>query len=409
MIDPKKNRSTPKPKVIKPKIKPDAPNTQPGDEGNGHVLVVDARTQRFNGVNYRLHRSGRYACNVQKNNRSLHTDVWEYHNGTVPEGYVVHHEHRNPDGTFDKNENNIEWLRLMSKGDHSIYHLKYRPLIKRICPQCGKEFETNNSLQKYCTKSCAKRHARENSLVTRICPVCQKSFRVPCSDLRIACSDECEAELRRTKLPVAYEQFANMTSFDKNYAQGEMVMRTCPICGRAFPASRAKARIACSPECGAIVASVARAHRRAMEDQMHWSGEFLKLINKTLGVEIRTLVIKGEPWFVAKDVCDALALGDTSKVISRLDDDEKGVVSTDTLGGKQEMNIINEFGLYRLILESRKPEAEEFKRWIIHEVLPALRKYGRYVMEEEAALSDATPHRLSFPQRSRSSVDRLHH
>ncbi|MBQ9478179.1 MAG: Bro-N domain-containing protein, partial [Selenomonadaceae bacterium] len=306
----------------------------------------------------------------------------------------------NADGSFDKNENNIEWLRMMSKSDHSIYHHQNRASFKRICPQCGKEFETNNSLQKYCTKSCAKRHAKENALITRICPVCQKSFRVPCSDLRIACSDECEAELRRTKLPVAYEQFANMTSFDKNYAQGEMVMRTCPICGRAFPASRAKARIACSLECGAIVASVARAHRRAMEDQMHWNGEFLKLINKTLGVEVRTQVINGEPWFVAKDVCDALDIKNSRDAVARLDDDEKQLINVadNTVGstdgiprpGNPNMAFVNEFGLYRLVLESRKPEAEEFKRWIIHEVLPALRKYGSYVMKEEAALSDTT-------------------
>ena len=74
-----------------------------------------------------------------------------------------------------------------------------------------------------------------------------------------------------------------------------------------------------------------------------------------LGVKIRCLLINGEPWFIAKDVCDALGLTNSRKAVARLDDDEKGVTTSDTLGGPQQMNIVNEFGLYRLILESRKP------------------------------------------------------
>jgi len=67
---------------------------------------------------------------------------------------------------------------------------------------------------------------------------------------------------------------------------------------------------------------------------------------------------------VAKDVCDVLEIGNSRDAISNLDEDEKGVVNTDTLGGKQEMRIINESGLYSLILRSRKPEAKAFKKWI---------------------------------------------
>ena len=75
-------------------------------------------------------------------------------------------------------------------------------------------------------------------------------------------------------------------------------------------------------------------------------------------------------------MCRALGLGNSSKAIMPLDDDEKGITISDTLGGKQEMTTINEPGLYSLILRSRKPEAKAFKRWITHEVIPAIRKTG---------------------------------
>ena len=74
--------------------------------------------------------------------------------------------------------------------------------------------------------------------------------------------------------------------------------------------------------------------------------------------------------------------------LSRLDDDEKGISLTDTLGGKQEMTIVNEPGLYSLVLGSRKPEAKEFKRWITHEVIPSIRKHGMYATDELLADPD---------------------
>lgn len=95
--------------------------------------------------------------------------------------------------------------------------------------------------------------------------------------------------------------------------------------------------------------------------------------------KIRTFTIDGEPWFVAADVCRALEIGNPSMTVERLDDDEKGISTIDTLGGKQRMTIINEPGLYSLVLSSRKPEAKAFKRWITHEVIPAIRKYGGYM------------------------------
>lgn len=98
----------------------------------------------------------------------------------------------------------------------------------------------------------------------------------------------------------------------------------------------------------------------------------------------------GEPMFVAKDVCAALEVKNSRDALARLDDDEKGVVLTDTPGGEQQMQAVNEAGLYVLVLSSRKPEAKAFKRWVTHEVLPALRRDGGYMV----ARDDETPEEL---------------
>jgi|GEM_PF-3444948 len=93
---------------------------------------------------------------------------------------------------------------------------------------------------------------------------------------------------------------------------------------------------------------------------------------------IRVLSRQGEPWFVLADVCRVLELENPRNVTARLDDDEKGVHKMDTPGGPQEVTIINESGLYSLILTSRKPEAKRFRKWVTAEVLPRIRKTGRY-------------------------------
>lgn len=91
---------------------------------------------------------------------------------------------------------------------------------------------------------------------------------------------------------------------------------------------------------------------------------------------VRVVMRDGDPWFVAADVLAALSLD--RKALERLDADEKGVSSIHTLGGDQDMTIINESGLYSLILGSRKPEAKKFKKWVTSEVLPSIRKTGSY-------------------------------
>ena len=116
--------------------------------------------------------------------------------------------------------------------------------------------------------------------------------------------------------------------------------------------------------------------------------------------KVRVVMIDDEPWFVAKDVCDALEISNSRDALVRLDDDEKmtlnsvdtqkimSVDSTDghseKRGGARMMNVVNEFGLYNLILGSRKKEAKQFKRWVTHEVLPSIRKTGAYVQPEKA-------------------------
>jgi prophage antirepressor-like protein len=96
------------------------------------------------------------------------------------------------------------------------------------------------------------------------------------------------------------------------------------------------------------------------------------------GSQVRIVEINGEPFFVAKDACDVLDMSDVSMTLKRLDEDEKGTSLICTPGGTQRMAVVNEPGLYSLILGSRKPEAKAFKRWVTHEVIPAIRKTGAY-------------------------------
>lgn len=101
--------------------------------------------------------------------------------------------------------------------------------------------------------------------------------------------------------------------------------------------------------------------------------------------EVRTVMVSGEPWFVVVDVCKALELSNPTVAVSRLDEDER---SKFNLGRQGEGTIVNEAGLYSLILGSRKPEAKAFKRWITHDVIPAIRKTGGYIQGEESMSDD---------------------
>ncbi len=101
--------------------------------------------------------------------------------------------------------------------------------------------------------------------------------------------------------------------------------------------------------------------------------------------EIRTVQINGEPWFVLSDVCKVLELSSPHKVAERLDGDEKGRNQIPTLGGVQEMAVVNESGLYTVILRSDKPQAKPFRKWVTSEVLPSIRKHGSYSVQSQFA------------------------
>ena len=104
--------------------------------------------------------------------------------------------------------------------------------------------------------------------------------------------------------------------------------------------------------------------------------------NEEFGL-VRTLEISGEPWFVGKDIAVALGYSNTRDALSKhVDSEDKGVAECDTLGGSQELTVINESGLYSLILSSKLPNAKAFKRWVTSEVLPSIRKHGLYAKEE---------------------------
>ena len=104
---------------------------------------------------------------------------------------------------------------------------------------------------------------------------------------------------------------------------------------------------------------------------------------------IRTLTINGEPYFVGRDVAEILGYSNSRKALAdHVDEGDKGVTKCDTLGGTQEMTVINESGLYSLILGSKLPTARRFKRWVTSEVLPTIRRHGVYAVDEVLANPD---------------------
>lgn len=120
---------------------------------------------------------------------------------------------------------------------------------------------------------------------------------------------------------------------------------------------------------------------------------------------VRTVLQGGEPWFVASDVADALGYATAKDAARNLADNQKGRHILPTPGGTQSVTIINESGLYRLVLRSRKPEAVAFSDWVTGEVLPAIRKTGQY--NALPVLPAPQPHVVSLPGKGRYLVDVL--
>ncbi|GHU12188.1 antirepressor [Alphaproteobacteria bacterium] len=126
-------------------------------------------------------------------------------------------------------------------------------------------------------------------------------------------------------------------------------------------------------------------------DQKQNKKEYMQMTNMNepqifsyCGKNVRTSWKDGELWWVLKDICEVLGISNSRDIAARLEEDEKGVISIDTLGGRQKLTIINEYGLYKVILRSDKPEARKFQHWITHEVLPSIRKNGAYITHEKA-------------------------
>jgi prophage antirepressor-like protein len=104
------------------------------------------------------------------------------------------------------------------------------------------------------------------------------------------------------------------------------------------------------------------------------------------GQPVRTLLADGQPWIVAKDACDVLGIAKYRDAVAQLDTDERASMAVDTPGGQQSMTVVNEPGIYALMMISRSPRAREFRRWVLHEVLPALRLTGSYSTQAAAPL-----------------------
>ncbi|GAN65976.1 prophage antirepressor [Acetobacter orientalis NRIC 0481] len=109
------------------------------------------------------------------------------------------------------------------------------------------------------------------------------------------------------------------------------------------------------------------------------------------GTPIRITDVGGDPWFLLSDVCVVLEIRNHRHAAARLDPDEKGVVSNDTLGGPQKTAVINESGLYTLTFDSRKPAAKRFRKWVTSEVLPSIRRTGSYHVAQPADVSPPAP------------------
>lgn len=124
------------------------------------------------------------------------------------------------------------------------------------------------------------------------------------------------------------------------------------------------------------------------ESKENKEGEKVNELSKVFefnGSQVRTVKMNGEPWFVAKDVCDILELDNSSQALTRLDADEKNTITLNEGIGNPLKSVVSESGLYSLILSSRKPEAKQFKKWITSEVLPAIRQTGSYSIQKSPA------------------------
>ena len=343
------------------KIRPDEPGTKPGDPGNGRVFVLNARVQIFNGQKYRRMPDGYYAATKKLDDKNkmefLHVAVWQFHNGAKPDGYVIHHDRRGKDGNRDTACNDIEWLRLMTPAEHRLYHSRHNPSIELICKGCHKIFWGRSRNEKYCP-DCAggnKSAARNGTVVS----------------LKEALAVESDsAEILRAE------------SDDKR-------IRICFFCHRPFETDVDSMEVACGrSDCAgkAVAAAYEHAKNNALKDLVDHCGGVFEFFSKKFKRLIRCLFIDGKIYFVARDVAIALGYKNPLEAIRKhVKKDHKFWSEMLTPGGKQKVIVIDEAGFYRLSFSSKLPEAEAFTEWVTSVVLPALRKYGQFIITDETA------------------------
>jgi prophage antirepressor-like protein len=125
---------------------------------------------------------------------------------------------------------------------------------------------------------------------------------------------------------------------------------------------------------------VAISHKQKRLERMIKMNQLAQMFNYQDGQQVRTVSIELKPWFVLKDVCNILEITNVTETLKRLEEDEFSTTEViDSIGRSQEVYIVNEYGLYSLVMTSRKKQAKEFKRWVTHDVLPSIRQTGSYV------------------------------
>ena len=225
-------------------------------KGPPKVEVIDDTHQKFNGVTYNKDTSGHYA-----RHQHVHREVWEYYNGEIPEGYVIHHIDCNPEN------NDIENLQLMTQSEHRYLH-SILTIGSKICPTCGKSFEATESV-KYCSSKCKNKAKYSNANLQRQCLFCGKIFKANTPYVKY-CSTSCSSkhfhQRRREKLKketfICAEcgkeisgsqkvdgKFCSQKCKNQYCYKNARESRKCPICGKIFDVFKYSHQTCCSKSC----------------------------------------------------------------------------------------------------------------------------------------------------------------
>ena len=373
--------------VARKKIRPDAPGTRPGEPGNGHVLVIDSDHQMFGGNIYtsrfvRQDKILRYKYNADGRTHLLHIEVWKFHNGEIPGGFVIHHDHRRLDGTFDPNENNIEHLFMMKKSEHSYYHNVATESFERTCqnPKCGKKFHTINHRAMYCCEQCGRDTRTANRIIG-------SNFVTP----------EIAKQLEEA-IAIASDVHFNA---DSNNSKQAMEIRSCFFCHRPFITRANRPGLVCArPGCKgrALLIALAEMQNSIAKRAADRSNKLRTFYNEQFGKLDTYVDENGVPWFIGRQVAEMLGYKNTKDALIRLvEKDDRKIVSLDeiqrsgipTFASPRGLTFINEFGMNDLIIQSQLPAAKEIRHWLTHEVMPKLRRRGYYsFLDNPSFMSD---------------------